>query len=200
MRTRPMLFAIPLAVLLVSLFSAGFALAKGDPTGATIEGPGLSRAIEVTDPELLSLLNPWAGDFANWEDDLISFPPSLDETYLIQVSAGIDGASGNPDLVYVFYYHPNSQEGSGAVYLPGRGEEGYTTNVATILAGRDGEWHPATRAFDAAIRPLISGQSATGIARWIEPITSSTAPWVALLILGAALYLGRRLLPNASKA
>ena len=58
--------------------------------------------------------------------------------------------------MYVVSYVRDPQSGSGFVYLPGRGEEGWAMNVRTILRdGQDGRWHHADREWsDALARAL----------------------------------------------
>lgn len=189
-------------VLLSAVLMATSAWAKGDPVEIRIEGPGLEQPIEVTDPQLMSTFNPWAGEFAHWEDGLVQDAPNIDDTYRVSVYTDLREDAAARDLVYVFYYHPNYEGNQGAVYLPGKGEEWYETNVSTIFAGRDGEWHPARDTLDNALRPLLQSQMDGGQGTIAGALsTSMTTVVIALgLALVAATILGRPALAKLRSA
>lgn len=180
-------------VLLLATILAGPAWAKGDPVEARVEGPGLDQPIELTDSRLMSTLNPWAGEFADWDGALVEDPPNLDETYRVSVYTDLRQDAEARDLVYVFYYHPNDEGQRGLIYTPGKGEEWYETNVSTIFAGRDGKWRPARETLDSALRPLLQSQGDGGQGTIAGALSSSmTAVVIALgLALVAAAILGR---------
>lgn len=181
-------------VLLLAPVIAAPAWAKGDPVEAMIDGPGLDQPIEVTDPELMSTLNPWAGEFADWNDGLVQDPPNIDDTYRVSVYTDLREDAAARDLVYVFYYHPNYEGDQGVLYLPGEDEEWYQTNVSTIYAGRDGEWHPARQNLDAALRPLLQSHLDSAQSVPSGTLSSSTAAIVftlVLALLAASAILGR---------
>jgi hypothetical protein len=138
-----------LAILTVVIAFADGLAAKGPTTRIVISGPGLSRPVETTDPKALA--NVWAGRFiadASPEPDL-ALPRYL-LTFIVQPPRDA------PHAMYVVSYVRHPQSGNGFVYLPGRGEEGWRTNVATILReGQDGHWHHAEREWSNAIAAVL---------------------------------------------
>ncbi len=132
------------------------ARAKPDLAMARIIGPDRIRSVELTDVDALYILNPWGAKFADWEDGLVESPPPLERTYQVWLYIPSEGPETQLEAIYLFYYHPNFEGGEGLVYVPGPGEHFYTRNVATIIDGREGEWHPASPQLDEALRPLIA--------------------------------------------
>lgn len=194
-RARKLLVIGGLVILLAST-AVGVALAKGDPVMATIQGPGLARSIEVTDPATLSVLNPWAGEFANWEDGPVAPATSLEAAYQVSIFTDLLGKPDELDLVYVFYYDPNFDGDWGLIYVPGPGETFYSMNIATIYAGRDGKWHPASRALDVALRPRLLERFSPPRNMLSEMLNISPAYCLVaiavLLVVGAASLRRRR--------
>lgn len=190
-------------VLVWTMVVVGLASAKGEPTSASITGPGLSRRIEIRDSEVLAILNPWIGGFADWRDGLVNAPPHMDSTYRVSVFMSADGKSKAPEPIYVFYYDPNFEGEWGLVYVPGTGEDWYSTNVATIIAGREGEWHPASEALDAALRPLIEnhlGQAQSGWSEVVSKPTTLISLVLVIALLMTAAIVGRRAIPESPSA
>ena len=138
-----------LAILTLVVALADGLAAKGPTTRLIISGPGLSRPVETTDPK--SLANVWAGRFI--AEPAPEPDPALPR-YL--VTFYVQAPRETPHAMYVVTYVRDPQSGSGFVYLPGRGEEGWAMNVRTILRdGQDGRWHHADREWsDALARAL----------------------------------------------
>lgn len=181
-------------MLLLAAALAGGALAKAEVELAEIDGPGLESSIQVHDPDTLSLLNPWTAEFADWRDGLVEANPSLETAYQVLLFISVKDGRQNLEPIYLFYYLPNLGSDRGLVYVPGPGEEWYTRNVATIIAGREGEWHPASEALDAALRPLIESRAVREGARPLAGLSGVAVISLALLLASSliAALLGRR--------
>ncbi len=138
-----------LAILTLVVALADGLAAKGPTTRLVILGPGLSRPVETTDPKALA--NVWAGRF-------IAEPaPEPDHAlprYL--VTFYVQAPRETPRAMYAVTYVRDPQSGSGFVYLPGRGEEGWAMNVRTILRdGQDGRWHHAAAGWSDAVASAL---------------------------------------------
>jgi hypothetical protein len=127
--------------------------AKGPTTRLVISGPGLSRPVETTDPK--ALVNVWGGSFiAEPAPEPDRALPRYVVTFYVQAPRDTSRA------MYAVTYVRDPQSGSGFVYLPGRGEEGWAMNVRTILReGQDGRWHHAAAAWSDAVASVLSRRS-----------------------------------------
>jgi len=146
----PRLSAVPsLLVLGLVLGLAARVAAKGPTTRLVISGPGLPHPIETTEPKVLA--NVWGGSFI--AEPSPEADPALPR-YL--VTFYVQPPRATPRAMYVVTYVRDPQSGSGFIYLPGRGEEGWAMNVRTILRdGQDGRWHRASAEWsDALARAL----------------------------------------------
>ena len=142
-------------------------LAKGATTKMVIEGPGLSRPIEITDRRILANFNVWArpGTFSSqpgfnanapsfiidWSYGPITEVPNASQKY--QVSFYTKELSEHP--IYVVYYAFARSSETGYVYLPGESEEWWRLNVTSILRGVEGKWFHAWSTWENIARPLI---------------------------------------------
>ena len=158
-----------LAIALTVLFSAApsIVLAKGATTKIVIEGLGLSKPIEITDPKVLAHFNVWVGPrtsstrqgtnanapsfIIDWSRGLIAHLPQALQKY--QVTFYSEERSKRP--IYVVYYAiaPGSVEGY--VYLPGPSDKWWQLNTSSIVRGCEGKWFPALEAWENVTRPLI---------------------------------------------
>jgi hypothetical protein len=133
-----------IAVTLVITLSESLA-AKGRTVRLTISGPGLSGPIETMEPKALA--NVWVGSFIG---GLAAEPDKTLPRYV--VTFYVQPPRENVRAMYVVYYVRDPRSREGFVYLPGRGEDGYSLNVRTILRdGQDGRWHNASAEWSDAI-------------------------------------------------
>lgn len=141
----------PRLLLVVGLTLLGLpAEAKWPLEKVTVSGPGLTEPVEITDPEFLTLSNPWVGKFADWSSASEGGP---DAQLVYEVT--LHSRLGRSDLrpVYRFRYAPEPIGRPGHVYLPGKEEPWYRDNVRTILRdGHDGRWHRAAPEWETRIR------------------------------------------------
>lgn len=158
-----------LAIALMMLLSVlpSRLLAKGATTKVVIEGPGLSRPIEITDRRILANFNVWAGPgtsssqpgfnpnapsfIIDWSYGPITEVPNVSQKY--QVSFYTKELSERP--IYVVYYAVARSSEPGYVYLPGESEEWWRLNVTSILRGVEGKWFHAWSTWENIARPLI---------------------------------------------
>jgi hypothetical protein len=132
-----------IAMALVIALSESVA-AKGRTVRLTISGPG-SGNIETTEPKALA--NVWVGSFIA---GLAAEPDKTLPRYV--VTFYVQPPRENIRAMYVVYYVQDPRSREGFVYLPGRGEDGYSLNVRTILRdGQDGRWHNASAEWNDAI-------------------------------------------------
>jgi hypothetical protein len=158
-----------LAIALIMVLSAAPSrtLAKGTTTKVVIESPDLSKSIEITDRKILANFNVWAGPgtfstqpgfnasapsfIIDWSQGPIEQMPKTEQKY--QVSFYSEELSEHP--IYVVYYAVLHSSEPGYVYLPGKGEEWWRTNVTSIVRGVEGKWFHAWGAWESIARPLI---------------------------------------------
>ena len=136
---------------------AGFASAKGPTTRIEVKSAGLSRPIEITDPEVLAGFNVWAGPgtssdepqslIVDWKKGIVAEP-----RYEVSFSAKFPAER----VVYVVTYCYDAAAGRGYVYLPGKGEPRYSVNVSSILRFNEGNWFVAWARWDKVIRPRLT--------------------------------------------
>jgi len=122
--------------------SPGFAKAPADQI--TIRGPGLGDPVEIVDPHILDLFNPWTGQFLGEvvEERRASISQPYDVMFLLR------RAAGEPSVIYGFDYHPGCGHGPGYIRLPSSDEEQGVINRQTIIRTTDGRWHQAARAWE----------------------------------------------------
>jgi hypothetical protein len=71
------------------------------------------------------------------------------------VTFDVQTLDGVKEAAYVVQYCVD-RSGEGYVYLPGRGHPSHRRNISTILRdGQDGNWHRASDAWTAAMRPYL---------------------------------------------
>jgi len=146
---------ISLLCLLVLLSSASTAFAKGPADRISISGPGLTAPIEITDPELLQPFSPWSDAFFDQQRGVLAEPPKAGNVYHVLIFA-------DSRVFYAFNYIPGSP---GMIYLPGKGDKWYQTNVSTIIrsGGLEGQWLYASREWDDLIGSLLEDQGESDI-------------------------------------
>ena len=139
------------------------AWAVGPTTRIVITAPSLSAPVEVTDAEQMGAFLVWAGPGVrvNGQERLQGFIIDWPAGVVTQRPAGLPRyevsfyvkhanrslASQPEELAYVVWYETDSSSGRGYVYLPGKGDDGYTLNTRSIVRGREGHWYFATSAW-----------------------------------------------------
>lgn len=150
---------------------------KGATTKVVIEGPDLSKPIEITDRKILANFNVWTGPgtfstqagfnanapsfIIDWSQGPIAEVPQSIQKY--QVSFYSEGPSERP--VYVVYYAVSRSSEPGFVYLPGKFEEWWRLNVGSLVRGLEGKWFHAWDTWETIARPLIEKARAANSTR-----------------------------------
>jgi hypothetical protein len=168
-----------LGIALIMLWSAAPSrlLAKGTTTKVVIEGPGLSKPVEITDQKILANFNVWAGPgtfstqpgfnapapsfIIDWSQGPIPEVSAALEKY--QVSFYSKELGERP--IYVVYYAFARSSEPGFVYLPGKSEEWWRLNVTSIIRGVEGKWFHAWSTWENIARPLIETVRAANATR-----------------------------------
>jgi hypothetical protein len=155
MKKADLAFAL---ALLISALRPVTASAKAPTVKITIASGGLTSAIQVTDPQVLAFSDVWSGQFLDGARSPENEGPKALLPY--EVSFYVKLAENDVRKMYVAYYYPNSSTRQGFIYLPGEGAV-WELNVGTILReGRDGKWNYASPAWEALVKPLLSGAEA----------------------------------------
>jgi hypothetical protein len=159
------ILAIALTVLLS--VAPSVVLAKGATTKIVIEGPDLSKPIEMSDPKVLAHFNVWAGPgtsstkpgfninapsfIIDWSQGPIAHLPEAFQKY--QVTFYSEERSERP--IYVVYYAVQPSSGQGYVYLTGPSDKWWQLNTFSIVRGVEGKWFHALDAWENLAIPLI---------------------------------------------
>jgi hypothetical protein len=123
--------------------------AKAPTVRLTIAGPGLPAPVDTTAPEALASI--WAGPFIGGPADEpdTSLPRYLITFYVRWWEQGW-GETIKPKYVVWYVHDPRTKRGF--VYLPGRGEDGYSMNAQSMSRdGQDGRWHSAAVEWSEAV-------------------------------------------------
>jgi hypothetical protein len=141
---------------LIAVFLASAALqAKGPTVKLTLTGPGLARAVEITDPGLLNGSNVYEGAFIG--ETLAVAPPVAAPRYTVAFDVQLpEWQRAGIKTMYAVLLARDARTGALWLYLPGRGEPGYALNVRTILRdGQDGRWHRPSSAWATALAKYV---------------------------------------------
>lgn len=129
------------------------ASAKPRKVKLTIAGSSLTKAIEITDPQILELTSTRLP---------AQKPPAGLHGYEISFYSKV--ADNEIRRMAVAYYYPNLSAEQGYVYTPGEGETWSVRDLETpMTAGRYGRWWFASPAWEQAIKPLIATAEATDL-------------------------------------
>ena len=111
-----------------------------------------SRIIEIIDPEVLALSNVFSGTFiAATAEEPDAAWPRVAVVFNVQFPGRIKTGA------YVVYFCADPATGDGFIYLPGRDESPYRTNIGTILREeQDGRWHRASAEWSSAINAHLN--------------------------------------------
>ena len=138
-------------------------LGKGKTVKVVVAGGDLAKSIEISDPNVLANFQVWAGPgtssnqgpafIADWSSGAIKELPKGLARY--EVSFFVDEPQER--IAYVVLYAFDSSTGRGYVYIPGKSDNHYWTNVGSIFRGVEGNWFHAWPLWDRVAVPLITG-------------------------------------------
>jgi hypothetical protein len=144
-------------LLLMAIPSLLFA--KGNTSRITIQGSNLKAPIEITDAEILKKIFVWGGPpkwlIVDGAQLRLEHRPQGLPRYEVSFYAKLPREE-RERLVYVVFYEYDPATGQGYVYVPGKGEKGYTLDVSTILNGANGKWFHSWSAWDDVACPLLA--------------------------------------------
>jgi hypothetical protein len=129
--------------------------AKGTTVKLTLTGPGLARAVEITDTGLLDGSNVWMGTFIG--ETVGAAPQVTTPIYTVTFDVLLpEWQRAGVKTMYTVSVARDARTGGLWLYLPGRGEPGYTLNVRTMLRDtQDGHWHRPSAAWAAALAKYL---------------------------------------------
>ena len=154
------------SLLIIPIFLATpeAAFAKAPTSKLVIEGGGLTKQLEVTDPRILEVSKIWSyGDdsFLDYSRDPARKSPHLQRTYEVSFYAKLE--PNDDRKMYAVRYYPNPA-GQSYIYLPGDKDAwGAGKKGAIIRAGRDGKWNYVSPAWEQLLKPLIATAEATDL-------------------------------------
>lgn len=145
---------ITFPVLLVAMVTfAGPVMGKGITVELSITGPGLSVPFHTRDSEVIDV-SVWGGNFADWESGAVGEPDVDLDRYLVHFWVQVPRSTVQMKYVLWYVWDPNAQRA--IVYLPGRRDPWYRTNVYSILReDRDGRWFFATAPWGTAMKRVL---------------------------------------------
>ena len=139
--------------------------AVGPTTRITLRGVDLPELLEVVDQNVASRFEIWTGPgtsnradqrfIVDWTGGPVAQPPNLPR---FEVSFFVRHRTAPPnseELAYVVFYEYDAATQRGFVYLPGKGESQWELNTRSIYRQLEGQWFPATAAWDEVAAPLV---------------------------------------------
>ena len=152
-------------VILVSislLLLASELLAKGKTAKIVIASGDLAKPVEISDPNTLVSFQVWAGPgtssnqaqgfIVDWSSGAITELPEGLTRYEISFYVN----EPKERIAYVVLYAFDSSTGRGYVYIPGKSDPHFQSNVRTIFRGVEGSWFHAWTLWDSVAEPLIT--------------------------------------------
>ena len=137
---------------ILSIIPTIVALAKEPADKISISGPGLTKPIEITDPQILQQFSPWDSNFFDLRRGIIADPPLSDQLY--QVLFFFYNTGGTLQAQYAFQYAPGQP---GTIYLPGKNDQLFKLNTIILRDGLDGHWITASQEWDDLMQRLLEG-------------------------------------------
>jgi hypothetical protein len=134
------------------------------PDMILISGGKLHHPIEITDPELLDQLNPWAAPFVDWDHPLSG--GRLGWEYEIRYfKRGVEPSTrydrDGMTMIYGLRYCLDEEGGPGSVHLAGRNDRFGPENVRMVWDGTyAGRWNRSTALWNAFIEHEVAEQFA----------------------------------------
>ncbi|MEO8679212.1 MAG: hypothetical protein ABI665_09210 [Vicinamibacterales bacterium] len=114
-----------------------------------ITGGRLTQPLTVKEQAILDLSGVYQGTFLGPLTDAIT--PAWSRylvTFVMEPQIPTATLPAGTQRTYVAFYARNPETDEGFVYLPGRGEDGYRTNIGVMIRdGHDGRWHQALPAW-----------------------------------------------------
>ncbi len=151
---RETLLVFSLVALPMLLCTTEAASAKSPTVKISISGGGLTRVIEITDPQILALSNIWSATFLDLSRSPENHAPQGVYPYELWFYAKL--AENDVRKMYVGFYYPNSSIEQGLIYLPDQ-EPVWSLNSSAILRKRlDGKWNYVSPKWESLIQPLIA--------------------------------------------
>lgn len=153
-----------LLIVLILIAKPQTAFAKAPTSKLVIEGEGLTKALELTDPRILEVSKIWSyGDdsFLDYSRKPAKKSPRNLRAY--EVSVYVKPDQNEIKKMYDVRYYPNPS-GQGYMYLPGDKDAWGAGNKGSIIrAGRDGKWNYVSPAWEQLVKPLIATAEATDL-------------------------------------
>ena len=152
----------------VVLASAALLSAKGATTKIVVTGAELDAAIELRDRELVAPFNVWSGPgtstngvegadgfIVEWRAGAVE--PTIANLQQFEISFFSD-SNQSVSVVYVVSYGIDRSTGEQYVYLPGRSDPRWQSNVRSIIRGPqyEGHWFHASAAWQRVMRTHVT--------------------------------------------
>lgn len=161
------------AVTLAILCGPGTAIAKCETAEIVVRGPGIGDSLSVPAAEGAAGFNVWngprvringkavhldpahaRGNFVDWRHGPVAAPPDGNSNFRISFLCRFEAPAGVQEIYAIDYSFLPGIDG-GYVYLPGRNDARYASNVATIIHGVEGNWYRSTQDWERIIRPIL---------------------------------------------
>jgi hypothetical protein len=135
---------------------------EASPDMILVSGGELQHPVEITDPDLLSKLDPWTGPFVDWDQPARMGHCSW-EYEILYFKRGVEHVTpydrGDLRMIYGVRYCMGDDQEPGYVQLAGPTERFGPENVRTVWDGTQaGKWHPSTLAWKAFIEHVVASQ------------------------------------------
>jgi Sel1 repeat len=144
------------------LLLASELLAKGKTAKIVIASGDLAKPVEISDANTLVSFQVWAGPgtsanqaqgfIVDWSSGAIKELPEGLTRYEISFYVN----EYKERIAYVVLYAFDSSTGHGYVYIPGKSDPHFQSNVRTIFRGVEGSWFHAWTLWDSVAEPLIT--------------------------------------------
>jgi hypothetical protein len=143
--------------------------AKAHTCKITISGADLKAPIVITEPGVLENFNVWSGVgtsstsggvtrqgsrgfIIDWPLGSVTQRPRGLSSYEVSFYAKLP----EERIIYVVRYEYDPASGKGFVYLPGKTDKWYRTNVSSILRGVEGKWFFSNAEWERFASSLIN--------------------------------------------
>jgi hypothetical protein len=129
--------------------------AKGTTVKLTFTGPGLAAPVEIVERAILDRSNVWEGGFIGETLDVV--PRVTAPIYTLTFEVLPPEWMREPvKAMYTVSLAREAGSRGWLLYLPGRGEPGFTLNAGTMLRDtQDGHWHCPPAAWAAALASYL---------------------------------------------
>jgi hypothetical protein len=140
-------------VVLVVLFAASTAQAKGTTVQLTITGPGLDVPFHTSAKSVTSA-NVWSGNYIDWEAGPIE--AAGDDSLDYRIHFWVKFPEEPIDMTYIVRYRWDDEAKRAIVCLPGERDPWYSVNAFSIVRGNEGSCFYADRDWGSAVRAAIT--------------------------------------------